>query len=113
MGCRRALAAAWKRAANPRGAVVVWVSAASARLVLAAALVLNVELLYTARARLQAIADAAALAGAQGLPSPERARELAEEYLQRNGVPASQADRGGHRPAHGAGAGGRAASRAT
>lgn len=71
---------------DARGSVLVATAAMTAVIVLAAALTLDVGSMLAERSRLQAVADAAALAGAAGLPDPDRARALAEEYAQRNGI---------------------------
>lgn len=70
-----------------RGTIAVLVAAGVTCLMLASALAVDVGVLYAGRARLQAVADAAALAGAQALPRADQARALALEYAQRNGIP--------------------------
>lgn len=54
-------------------------------------LTVDVGLAYTTKAKLNAVVDAAALAGAQELPgNPVRAREIAISYAVANGVKAEQ-----------------------
>ena len=51
-----------------------------------AALVIDAGLAYAARAKAQNAADAAALAGAQDLPSFEAAIGKAKDYAEHNGI---------------------------
>lgn len=69
------------------GTVAVLVAISLVILLGMAGLAIDGGRLYAERTRLQAAADAAALAGAAALPDePGRARSLAAEYLVRNGV---------------------------
>ncbi|QIA27136.1 hypothetical protein DYI95_006030 [Thermaerobacter sp. PB12/4term] len=77
---------------SQQGGVAVLVAISLAVLLGMAGLAVDGGRLYAERARLQAATDAAALAGAAALPEePARARDLAEEYLRRNGVDAGGA----------------------
>lgn len=71
---------------DERGSALVIVALAMVVLMGFAALVIDVGLLYVERARLMDTADASALAGAQDIYlSPEKAEEMAEEYVIKNG----------------------------
>lgn len=75
----------WTR--NEEGSVLVLVALALVVLLGCTALVADVGLLYSHRARLVNAADAAALAGAQELPDdPEAAKDMARVYAMVNGV---------------------------
>ena len=75
-----------------QGSVAVLVAVALTALLGMAGLAVDGGRLYAERTRLQAAADAAALAGVAALPEdPARARALAAEYLGRNGVDAGMA----------------------
>lgn len=70
-----------------KGAVAVIIAFALTALLGAAALVVDVGLLYHQEARLANAVDAAALAGVQVLPAePGLARQLAESFALKNGV---------------------------
>lgn len=73
---------------DERGSVTVLTAAVAVCLLLAAALTIDVGALYGEKSRLQAVADAAALAGASALPDSAAARDRALDYAARNGVPA-------------------------
>lgn len=69
------------------GAVMVIVALALVVLLGCAALVVDAGVIYSNKSNLQNIADAAALAGAQDLPSATTATVSARNYAQLNGVP--------------------------
>jgi Flp pilus assembly protein TadG len=77
-----------------RGAAVVTLALSLIFLLAFAALAVDVGLMYTVKADLQKAADAAALAGAQGLPDRDDAVEFANEFSDRNipyvGAPSTQ-----------------------
>ncbi|ADU51324.1 Protein of unknown function DUF2134, membrane [Thermaerobacter marianensis DSM 12885] len=80
------------RPPGQEGNVAVLVAICLAALMAMAGLVVDGGRLYTERARLQAAADVAALAGATELPEdPAAARQVALDYLARNGVPVQHA----------------------
>lgn len=80
------------QAQRQNGSVAVLVAVCMVALLGVAALGTDVGMLYVERHRLSAIADAAALAGAQLLPQqPEEAQATAYQYLARNGLPDGQA----------------------
>lgn len=67
-----------------KGSVMVIVAGALIALMGFVAFVVDVGVLYLERARLMDTADAAALAGAQELPSSEaQAKAVAEEYVEK------------------------------
>lgn len=71
---------------DENGTVMVIVAGAMVALMGFAACVVDVGMLYAGRARLMDTADAAALAGAQELPSSETdAETVARDYIARNG----------------------------
>jgi Flp pilus assembly protein TadG len=78
---------------NERGQVFVLTAMAMVALVGMAALVLDVGSWFRASRRLQAAADAAALAGAQALPAnPAGATQMAVSYSNTNGVAVAASD---------------------
>ena len=80
-----------KRFHSERGQAFVVTVMAIVVLLGMAALVLDVGSWYRDKRGLQAIADSAALAGAQALPeNPAQAADLAAQYAQTNGGPAPQ-----------------------
>ncbi len=77
-----------KRCSDQRGQVLVLTVISLTVLIGMAALVLDVGHWYRAKRDLQAVADAAALAGAQALPeSPGQATAIAIQYAKDNGGP--------------------------
>lgn len=77
----------WNKAADQSGSVVATVAILMTALLGVAALVVDMGQVYVAKQRLTAIADAAALSGAQVLPEdPDAAVAIAQDYLQKNGV---------------------------
>ena len=79
-----------KLAKNEDGAALVLVALAMVGLMGFAALVVDVGGMYSAKAKLQNAADAAALAGARELPDVSTAISTVENYAERNGVPKEQ-----------------------
>ncbi len=76
---------------DEKGTALVLVALALVGLLGCVALVTDVGLLYSHRARLVNAADAAALAGVQELPDcPDAARAVARDYAEANGVPPDQ-----------------------
>ncbi len=72
-----------------KGAVTEIVALAMVALLAVSGLALDGGRLYTLRTRLENVADAAALAGAQALPDdPATAQSLAVAYAESNGLPA-------------------------
>lgn len=76
-----------------RGSVIILIAAALAGLLAFGAISVDAGVIYAERTRLNNVADAAALAGAQALPSGQAAaREAALQCLAANGVSAAQAE---------------------
>lgn len=83
----RRLAAGWQRfTTEERGATTVIVAAMAVALMGFSAISLDAGRAYATRARLQDVADAASLAGAQMLPDAAEAERVAREYAVANGV---------------------------
>lgn len=79
------------QARDEKGTALVLVALALVALLGCTALVTDVGLLYSHRARLVNAADAAALAGVQELPErPQTARVVAEDYAEANGIKPDQ-----------------------
>lgn len=74
------------------GSVIVVIAIAFTVFLGFLALAVDSGLLYLEHTRISRAADAAALAGAQELPDTGRARTMAEEYAQQNGVDPSLLD---------------------
>lgn len=78
---------------NEKGSVLVLLAGALFVLVGMLAMVADLGVAYVDRAMLSNAADAAALAGAYELPqNPQAARDAAEQYAEKNGVPADKLD---------------------
>lgn len=81
----------WGRIEEDKGTAVVMVAVAAIVLFAMAAFVVDVGAGYAARARVSALVDAAALAGAQELPdNPAQAVAVARKYASANGIPGEE-----------------------
>lgn len=74
-----------------KGLALVLVSLAITALLGTLALVTDLGMVMLTKSRLASACDAAALAGASALPDTNRAIQIAQDYLQYNGIPAGQA----------------------
>lgn len=77
---------------NERGQAIVLMVLSLVVLVAMAALTIDVGSWYRTKRRLQSTADAAALAGAQQLPTPGAAKSMALDYANKNGGDVKGAD---------------------